>query len=291
MSVRVQIKESLEASVEFWGTSEARNVKPADAPKLRYFEVHPTKSLVLAADRDGKIILWDYSIKKTLISSSVTSLIVDRANQADMKKDIKDSAVSSNRLTKNASATLAGNLSAHTSSSQFLPMDGNAERVFSLSGNLAPAVLSKIKQQVGQVNQVCFADAAYMLSHAGLGGRNSNTFLHAANSETVIAIVCDSMVLFHDYVTNETTCVSNTELSKATATSVELAFVNTALIGCSDGVIRMWDWTYTQGAQQNANNASSALGTAPTAKGAVVMAMQTHSKSEVIVVKALPVRK
>eukprot|EP01032_Pedospumella_encystans_P018812 gene18812-21407_t len=52
----------------------------------------------------------------------------------------------------------------------------------------------------------------------------------------------------------------------------------------------MWDWTYTQGTQQNANNASSALGNAPTAKGAVVMAMQTHSKSEVVVVKALPVR-
>eukprot|EP01032_Pedospumella_encystans_P002037 gene2037-2384_t len=150
MSVRVQIKESLEASVEFWGTSEARNVKPADAPKLRYFEVHPTKSLVLAADRDGKIILWDYSLKKTLLSSSVTSLIVDRANQADIKKDVKDSVVSSNRLTKNAAASLAGNLSGHTSSSHFLPMGGNADRVSSLSGNLAPAVLSKIKQQVGQ---------------------------------------------------------------------------------------------------------------------------------------------
>jgi len=290
MSVRVQIKESLEASVEFWGTSEARNVKPADAPKLRYFEVHPTKSLVLAADKEGKIILWDYSIKKTLLSSSVTSLIVDRANQADAKRDAKDNLVSANRLTKNATASLAGNLSGHTSSSQFLPVSGNADRITSLSENLAPAVLSKIKQQVGQVNQVCFADAAYMLSHAGLGGRNSNNFLHAANSETLIAIVCDSMVLFHDYLTNETTCISNAELSKATATSIELAFVNTALIGCSDGVIRMWDWTYTQGAQQSANNMNSALGTAPTAKGAVVMAMQTHSKSEVVVVKALPVR-
>lgn len=293
MSVRVQIKESLEASIEFWGVGDSRNVKPADATKFRHFDVHPTKPLILAADRDGKVVLWDYNLKKTLLSSSVASLIIDRANQGDIRRGPASAPVSVNRLMSSSSAKIAGNLAGRPSGApmSFQSPTHNVDSAHNITANLAPAVLNKIKQQIGQINQVSFADVSYMLSQAGLGGRNSNHFLHGSNSETLIAVVCDSVVLFHDYVTNETTSVTATELSKAAPTSIELAFANTCLIGCSDGVVRMWDWTYGQGGQQHSSNTTSMLGLAPTAKGCVVMAMQTHSKSEVVVVKALPVRK
>lgn len=68
---------SLDAYVEFWGISDPHTVKSTEIVKIRTIDVHPTKSLLIAADREGKVL------KKTIINQTYISVILDRSNNTN----------------------------------------------------------------------------------------------------------------------------------------------------------------------------------------------------------------
>lgn len=295
MSGRIHIKPNLDASVEFWDAGELHSSKTAEGPKLKLIDIHPTKALIIAADREGKILLWDYNLKKTLLDSTVPALIIERLNGKETQVATTTLAPTSygNRLTSRSNAAMCGRIPSRASTRSTLPVpQDKLNRIPANSlTNFAPAVLNKLKQQLGAVTQVCFADISYMLSSAGFGGQMLNSFLSGRNSESLIAVLCESVLMFHDYLSRETTCIGMNELSKATATSVEMGFANTCLIGCSDGMIRVWDWASSAGGYQPpASCMVGGFSAGPVPKGGVVLTLPTHGKSEVIIVKTIPIR-
>lgn len=296
MSGKVHIKPNLDASVEFWDTGDLHSPKTAEGTKLKLIDIHPSKPLIVAADKDGKVILWDYNLKKTLVDSSIIALIIERLNHKETQvAPVAAAAVSyGNRLTSRSNAAMCGRIPAGTCSRSTLTASQNKldRAPANHLSNFAPVVLNKLKQQLGPITQVCFADMSYMLSSAGCGGQHLNTFLSGRNSESLIAVLCESVLVFHDYLSRETTCIAANELAKATATSVEMGFANTCLIGCTDGMIRVWDWSLAAGScQQPAACSVGGFLAGPVPKGGVVLTLQTHNKSEVVIIKTIPIKK
>lgn len=296
MNSKVHIKPNLDAFVEFWDSGDLRNSKASDGQKLKLIEIHPTKPLILASDREGKVLLWDYSLRKPILDSNVATLIIERLNGKEAKATHAPPVPVSygNRLTNRSNAAMCGRIPSHESSQSTLPTAKNklCRTPSNFTTNFAPTVLNKLKQQLGAIIQVCFADIACMLANSGLGGQNLNKFLSNRNSESLIAVLCESVLIFHDYLSRETACISTNELSKATATSIEMGFASTCLIGCSDGTIRVWDRAYSAGgSQQGVPCMLSGFSAGPVPKGGVVLTLQTHNKSEIIIVKAFPIMK
>jgi WD40 repeat protein len=291
MSNRLHIKPSLDATVEFWSGSDCKIPKLADAPKLKFLEVHPVKPLVLAADKDGKVFMWDYSARKTVFSVHILSLATDRNVKPVHLESQQMPFTYASRTTQRSQVRLSGRVPVKTTK------PNNETIIPSLKDGTVhanPASLNKTKQQLGQITQVCFADTSYMLSSTGLAGHSSNSsFAHPSNSESIVTIVCEGAVLFYDYVTGEASAVSPTEFYKATPSCVEMPYLNTCLIGCSDGLIRVWDWSLpvTAGVNYNANKLVGGITGFSPAKGAVALILQTHSKSEIAVIKSIPIKK
>ena len=293
MSGKFHVKPSLEASIEFWGISDPRTVKSSEVVKVRIIDVHPTKSLVLAADREGKVLLWDYNLKKTIINQTCISMILDRSNTKEAKNVSINTFSNVNRCSGRAAARMSGAILKSPPSQSSIRFD--PKPVISkprTSSNFAPAVVNKIKQQIGQILHVCFADTAYMQSCAGLSPYLSKSFIPPCNSESLIAIVCENQVLFYDYVTRQVTALTPNELGKANPCCIEFAYTSSCLIGCSDGIVRVWDWSCSPGGQYHkSQSTASSVTAAPAPIGAVGLALQTHSKTEVVAIRAIPMKK
>lgn len=281
MQSKTYVKPSLEAVVHFWGASDWRTTKPLEVPRLKLVEVHPTKTLVLAADRDGKIMLWDYERHSALVDTSSASLLLKSSAQPEIKQI--NSPVQSLR---HPIFPASGPFKEPSLSTYHAPSpDANLVNSFS------PAVVSKVKQQIGQVLQVCFADTAYATTTLAEGDNSSSLYARNFLSDYKIAIVCENMVIFYDYVSGEVTSLTSSELNKANPTSVEFPNQYSCLIGCSDGVTRVWNWTFpSSGNSRVVVGNSGVAASAPPPPGAIALYLNSFTKTEVSLLKSIPVK-
>jgi WD40 repeat protein len=293
MSSKIYIKQNVDAAVEFWGASDFHATKTADAPKLRLMEVHPTKSLIVAADRDGKVMLWDYEQHQTIMNTTCALLVLEKSNVSNDKSSPAPSSTGLHgRLTARSNNRLTGSITNKPSIASTLAYRSTGTlHSNSPSSNYAPVVQNKMKQQLGQVLQVCFADASYKRSCAGPGAYAHRALPSARSSETRITIVCENALIFHDYATKATTALTAAELGRANPTCVE-PISTTCLIGCSDGLIRVWDEEHAPEAHQySASSSGAGPALAPVPAGGIALTLNTHSKCEVTAIKAVPIRK
>lgn len=313
------IKPELDSSIEFWG-ADSRLTKVSDAIKLKLVDVHPTRPLILTADRDGKICLWDYNLKLALLNCPVSSLLLE--NQVQSKNVVVKDHGFLQRISSRSNIPKQehGTSERNTNSGMHLNTSISYASVGITSvPNASLAILSKLKQQVGQILQICFADSASILSNIGLSGYNACDFINSSNSDNIIVVVCEHIAIFHDYYSSETT-VLPPNLWKSSITSVEPIYLNTFAVGCSDGLIRIWDtsansanggnsnyrYSFTSGTGisntssilssngggggGNSNN-GNLLAIATPLKGSLRGCLQTYHKSDIIAIKSLPIRR
>jgi hypothetical protein len=296
MAYRVFIKPRLEAKIELWN-ADWRTGKLSNTPKYKLMDIHPVWSLVLLADQEGRICVWDYGLRSAVLNTSLVSLIgaCSRPEVCTLHTVLPSAG---NRLSQRSNVRSLGHVPQKCGggvgkSNASLPMSGPA--------------IAKVKQQLGSVLSVSFADASYALSCAGLAGHRPpegerTAFLPQGASDTRVAAVCEGALVLHDYGTSQTTLLSSAQLGKATPTCVECCFPSVLAVGCSDGLIRMWDaYAVDFGSsvgtgsysKYDAPKQEEGPGTLPFAPppGALVLTLQTHSKGDVKVIKSLPVKR
>jgi WD40 repeat protein len=286
MSNKAFIKPSLEASIEFWGTSDWNPPKGTDNSRLRYVEVHPSKSLILAADKEGRVLLWDYALKTTVVSCTHTDLLLKPTGRRGETNHLSKLPVQKRLSHRSSQRMMASTHSRNDCSSTLRPSSHTIVDKMSV----APALASRIKQQTGQLLQVCFGDTAYRLACIDPAIRGM-TFIPSSCPNHMIAVVCENLLIFYDYITGEVTGLTPSDLGDAAPVSVEFASLSYCLIGCSDGVVRVWDWSASPPGGQNARplSAVSSAGVSPP-KGAVVYALNSYSKASINVIKAIPIK-
>ena len=191
MSDRVFVKPSLTATVEFWGAEWSSNphqhqqhqIKLSDSSKMKLLDTHSQKPLIVTAERDGKIILWDYSRKCPIVNGTIYSLVNSALNIQSQLSSIAVSKVNAyasngaviNRQTLRSNMRSKGKLlCARTPSTGFVTEHGSpAIDGFSLTaalrfdaalcasaspsgGSADSTQLHKLKQQIGFIRQVTF---------------------------------------------------------------------------------------------------------------------------------------
>lgn len=287
MSNKTFVKPSLEAVLDFWGASDWNPPKGAENSKLRLVEVHPTKSLVLAADKDGKLLLWDYAQKTTIFSGSCAELLLSFSKRSS-EPNLGAKVGIRNRLSQRSAQRMTGTI---RTPDIVTPPSISMKAGTSVVG-AAPAVVAKLKQQIGPVLQVSFTDTAYRLACMDPSIRGSN-FIPLACSGSGIAVVCENMLIFYDCATCEVTALTPADLNDSAPTSVEFASFSYCLIGCSDGTIRVWDFSAPAvGASGRASGAapSGFVAAVPPPPGAVAFTLHTYSKTGINVIKSIPIK-
>ncbi|KAJ1417686.1 hypothetical protein B484DRAFT_453896 [Ochromonadaceae sp. CCMP2298] len=295
MAYRVFIKPRLEAKIELWN-ADWRTGKLSNIPKYKLMDIHPVWSLVLLADQEGRICVWDYGLRSAVLNTSLVSLI-GACSRQEVRTLHTVLPSAGNRLSQRSNVRSSGHVPQKSGggvgkSNAPLPMSGPA--------------IAKVKQQLGSVLSVSFADASYALSCAGLAGHRPpegerTAFLPQGASDTRVAVVCEGALVLHDYGTGQTTLLSSAQLGKATPTCVECCCPSVLAVGCSDGLIRIWDaYAVDFGSsvgtgsysKYDAPKQEEGAGTLPFAPppGALVLTLQTHSKGDVKVIKSLPVK-
>jgi WD40 repeat protein len=98
---------------------------------------------------------------------------------------------------------------------------------------------------------------------------NSSQLCHIPtfNTASMIMIICGSAVIFHDFLINHTQIINTSDLGNKIPTSADFIFNDFCAIGCSDGIIRIWDCM----------------------KWKENMQLAAHSKGDILTVKSLPI--
>lgn len=275
---------SITANVEFWVNEKVKSI-----------EVHPRKPLILAFDRnEGKIYCWDYIQKKNLIDTTLACLFYeDKIYSSGLVNEVHSHGI---RLSK-------------THSNKYNGIVSNEELKCSGSATKHVQVTSKMKQDIGLISQVTFADCSYIKSTDGM---LTDHIKHHSNSDNLIVIVSDQLVLFYDYVLQFSNVIFLADIQKASnsiknqPTCAEQIYYNLCLIGNSDGTICLWDFTKTEAnsSADNNNNISRTSrrnssnrailnsSTALSSKGSFVdIHFQTGNKCEIVMIKSIPIKR
>jgi WD40 repeat protein len=96
----------------------------------------------------------------------------------------------------------------------------------------------KQKNVSGTIRQISFADRNTVQITTGIIINNINEIPFTTDS--LIMIVHDQGVIFHDIIKNKSKLLTVAELSK-TICCADFIHPNICAVGCTDGAIRIWD--------------------------------------------------
>jgi hypothetical protein len=91
-------------------------------------------------------------------------------------------------------------------------------------------------KSIGDVKRVVFVDRVAM--QWACGGLVIPTTLDTFHSPNRVMIVCDGALIFYDFLSGVTHCITPPDLNRANISSAEFVYTDLCAIGGSDGSIR-----------------------------------------------------
>lgn len=205
--------------VSYWDVNEQNK----DGRKVRLVDFHPRKSMVVYADSNGLVTVCDYFTKSIKWAKLVTELVssVGSPNRSYTKNTQKGERIfAKERLSVRCNSRLSGK--AHIAP----PVDNRNWRSVAKDH----PVTAKAKSGNADIKQVSFVESS-------LTPLMSRSFHSDSN---LLLIVRDHQVLLVDYVTHACSVVDEADLGRPPA-SADMLSPRCCAIGCSDGLIRLWD--------------------------------------------------
>lgn len=125
-----------------------------------------------------------------------------------------------------------------------------------------PVPSSATAASYGSIRSMHIADYSHLLRKWNKKPTAQIPF-NSLHSESLLMLLCDQAVLFHDWKGNFTRVISCADMeSKASPTCAEFIHEDVLAIGCSDGVIRLWSvskWTFMKSLTAHAKKSKSEL--------------------------------
>ena len=226
---------------------------------MRECDVHPIDARVIGVSKDNRIEVWNYHSHECVMSKTLSEIVssIPHSKDASSPFNISIDQKPNNFIASRQSYSLRPSRSVystcHSNSRVLNPVPDASERT---SG-------SPLK--VGDVKVSSFCDMEAIRwncgMYAAIGARATRTSLYdgedsyvsdlsklSTSSSTIhtsscIMIVCETAILFHDYQTGHTSALVGTDLGapKAIPTCAEFISPELCAIGCSDGLIRIWN--------------------------------------------------
>jgi hypothetical protein len=238
------------------------NKSHEEITKVRLCDLHPEQPWVLSADK-LEISIWDYFGKKRLMCKSLQNIYTS---------SIKNINNNSNHDTKNRIDKSKRNISKRYSSSNNKKMQSiwnindlssnlqNDEGFASLSSSDTIDNHNHKSFHLGEIRRLSFCDNLTL------------NYLHdciilpdTLTSNSKIMLVCENAVIFYDFITDISSCLTINELSKY-PTYAEFITYNIVAIGFHDGSILIW-------------NIDSWM---------EIKVLNSHSKGDIVLLKILP---
>lgn len=270
----VVVNPPLGVDVIFWGVDMSdAELKKDEGDKVKICQIHTgTRPWVICADRDDEIHVWDYSSKKRLMRKylqDMTSAKFNRDSSIEASKvrpfveqRIPQFQEATNRWSHYSTYLQEGFVDNFTQ--EILGFDSHFMCEEDLLGNSnSENTLSGLKQ-FGTIRAVAFVDEQSIQNNSG---ERFSPHIATFNVDTRVMIVCDSALIFYDFATNKSNTISSSDLSGKAITTAEFVFSDLVAIGCSDGLIRIWDCQ----------------------KWIEVKVLAAHSRGEIVALKNLPI--
>ena len=192
--------------------------------------MHPEYPWVLSVDRDGKVSVWDFERNVQLLSKSIAELILSAA----------ESSVEVN--SSNSTGKSQGFLS-----SRLINDQDNDDTLFT-ERSLSPSSTPNTKQkEISAPTRLCFIDinALFWSNKIPTTSSTSSTPINYNSDQKnnsfhqlgQIMIVCESIILFYNFISHKAMTLSVTDLTKP-PTSLEFMSHDICAVGCADGMIR-----------------------------------------------------
>lgn len=257
----IDVNPAQGADVIFWGVDVTKNdLKKDEGDKVRQFDVHVVNTWILAVDRDDEVYVWDFAKNDCIFHKSMMQL-VSSAEQRSPKRFINDT-TANDQLMKSAAINnnryyITSNSSPLYNTYQYPPslfdeiILGSAVKksLFPSTGTSADSDIEGVGSS--NVTKDCNVKLVKFIDESCLCNNTlNNNLLHRPptfHTPAQIMIVCDMGVLFHSFLSNSSTSNRNTriitlaDLNNKIPTTAEFIFNSICAIGCSDGVIRIWD--------------------------------------------------
>lgn len=278
------------ANVIFWGVDVTRNeLKKDEGDKVRHFDVHPVNSWVLAVDRDDEVYVWDFAKNDCIFHKSMTQLLSNAeigSRRLNVNDSVSNGQVFNDKIINNGRYYITSNSSSMYNTYQYSSslfddiILGTAVKksLFSGVGSITEADTEEggnsNAAKVTNVKLIKFIDESCLCNDT-----LDNNLLHRPptfHTPTQIMIVCDMGVIFHNFLSNSSITASHSSstriitvasLNNKIPTSAEFIFNSICAIGCSDGIIRIWDCL----------------------KWCEIKQFNAHGKGDVLAIKSLPI--
>ena len=174
--------------------------------KIRTMSVHPGRPWVLTADERGRVVLWDYDRQTIMNSFSPEELQQLGSSEADA----------------NAPGASADGASA----------DGASAEAHHHHG------------KIGSIKSLCFYDELVLFwscGHAAGGDHHGHSLI---SSPHWVVLVTEHRIMLVDIgsPTLQQKHITADDLQHHTPTCAVPVTESLLLVGCSDGLLRFWDW-------------------------------------------------
>lgn len=286
----VSIKPPLAADVIFWGVDIAKaELQKDEGDKVKNFDIHPVQTWILSVDRNEDIYIWDYTNNLKLFHKPISQLLV-KANSVSTSRQINmgitktENISSRNDQTKKNKQTipncyqygsfdslfsdsLSHKTQIHTSMSRYYTNHAYNQMIsgdYLTKPKLIPQFIDKYTSKEKEVKHLAFADASCLTNST------PNVYIPGVttfNISSRILIVCDVGVLFIDFRTGVSNIITPSDLNNKIPSTAEFIFYDMCAIGCSDGVIRIWDCC----------------------RWAELKQLSAHVKGDIFAIKSLPI--
>jgi hypothetical protein len=220
----------LDINVLYWARSRKQSdIK--DASKVKVCDVHPVHSWFACHNREDIFQIWDYGTKSCIASASLSEII------GGLTKGGK--AFASNPMSKQAhvhndhkQTSFVGRRTFRKTQLSTSIFKYNDQREV-LKSNDSNEI--KVKD-FGEVKRIAFIDRTAIQYQCG--GLYISPTSNSYNNGSRIMIICDTAIIFYDFVTKVSHAITSIDLSKSQPCSAEFVFVDLCAIGCADGMIR-----------------------------------------------------
>ena len=231
------LKNNLGINVHFWGVDPS-TATAAHLPKTKLMELHPVKPWILTVDVAGNISLVDYSLKKTILSDTVSALI---STTNDTHSDRRGMSLTyDQRCLSSMSNSFRAPKRRNGASSRLFDDFEKPEIEQYSAADEAKISGTHVKQKnvSGLARQVSFTDKLSVQFNTGHSVPDTG---HQFNRDICYLVVSDHTVIFRDATSKQTRTLTALDLAKAHPTCAEFIYFDICAVGCSDGHIRLWD--------------------------------------------------
>lgn len=230
------ITPELDINVAFWAIDKADATKITSVnlnSNLKLFEFHSTRSLIVCADRDSRITIWDYSLKKVITNIYLFDIFSNShssSSSSSSSDNVNDSV--------GVNATLFIRHRMARDSNQSYRKD-KLRTVLQESKQHHKGIEESThkKTAIDSIKQISFVDRNSIQFNTG--DTNTIPLQRTFNSSNMIMIVSD-IVTFYDYLSHNSRFLGVNELGKRSSAADFISY-NICAIGGVDGNLRLWD--------------------------------------------------